>query len=39
MFKYIGIDIVDGENNGIIMEQNDYIREKLRIPIVIQEKQ
>ena len=29
---------MDGERNSITMEQNYYIREKLRTPIVVQEK-
>ena len=35
VFKYIKIDIKDGERNRIIMEQNYYIREKVRIHLVV----
>ena len=35
MFMYIGVHITDGERNRVIMEQNDYIIEKVRIPLVV----
>ena len=38
MFKYLGKDIMDEGRNKVIMEQNDYIREKVRIPLLVQEK-
>ena len=37
-FKYLGINVVDREDNWIIMEQNEYILEKLRSSLVLQGK-
>src|SRR5215469_14019295 len=34
-FNYIGIDITDNEKEGVIMSQEDYVKEKVRIPAVI----
>ena len=34
-FKYIGIDITDNEKEGVIMNREDYIKEKVRIPVVL----
>ena len=37
-FKYIGIDIMNREINRITMEQSQYIKEKVRIPLAVQVK-
>src|SRR5215469_11488539 len=34
-FKYIEINITDSEKEGVIMSQEDYFKEKVRIPAVI----
>src|SRR5215469_6208977 len=34
VFKYIGIDITDEGKEGVIMSQENYVKEKVRIPAV-----
>ena len=38
MFKYIGIDITDRKRNRIMMVQSQYIKKKVKITLVVQEK-
>ena len=37
-FRYLEMDIMDGEVNKISIEQSEYIKEKLRLTLVLKEK-
>ena len=37
-FKYLGMNVVDKEEGRIILDQNEYTRETLNIPLVLKEK-
>ena len=37
-FRYLGVDIVDGGDNQITMEQSEYIKERVKAPIILKER-
>ena len=37
-FKYVGVNVVEKAEGQIILDQIEYTREKLRIPLVLKEK-